>query len=112
MKTDEISYACAAAAISVSRNIVHIGLEIRKQKVLSGPYWFMLHTEMFAVLSLVYYCLENPDKPGAQEVLQDARAGRQMIEDLASKSQTADRVSKTLKVCHSALVNVSPSNQP
>ncbi|PNY23060.1 Stress gene activator [Tolypocladium capitatum] len=96
-KVDELSYACAAAAISVSRNIVHIGLEIRKQGVLSGPYWFMLYTEFFAVLSLVFYTIENPDKPGSQEVLADARAGRQMIADLADKSMSADRVTKALE---------------
>ncbi|KID75097.1 Activator of stress response 1 [Metarhizium brunneum] len=97
-KVDELSYACAAAAVSVSRNIVHIGLEIRKQRVLSGPYWFMLYTEFYAVLSLVFYAIENPDKPGSQEVLADAHAGRQMIADLADKSLSADRVTKALKV--------------
>lgn len=95
---NEICYACAAAAISVARNIVHIGLEIRKQGVLSGPYWFMLYTEFFAVLSLVFYAIENQDKAGAQEVLADARAGRQMIADLADKTMTADRVTKALQV--------------
>lgn len=97
-KIDELSYACAAAAISVSRNIVHIGLEIRKQRVLSGPYWFMLYTEFFAVLSLVFYAIENPEKPGSAEVLADARAGQKMIADLAEKSISADRVTKSLKV--------------
>ncbi|KFA65461.1 hypothetical protein S40285_00491 [Stachybotrys chlorohalonatus IBT 40285] len=97
-KVDELSYACAAAAISVSRNIVHIGLEIRKQRVLSGPYWFMLYTEFFAVLSLVFYVIENPEKPGSAEVLADAWAGRQMIADLADKTQSADRVTKSLEV--------------
>lgn len=82
----------------MSRNIVHIGLEIRKQRVLSGPYWFMLYTEFFSVLSLVFYALENPDKPGSQEVLADARAGRKMIADLADKSLSAERVTGTLKV--------------
>lgn len=97
-RIDELSYACAAAAISVSRNIVHIGLEIRKQRVLSGPYWFMLYTEFFSVLSLVFYAIENPEKPGSAEVLADARAGRQMIADLAEKSLSAERVTNTLKV--------------
>ncbi|KAM0241454.1 hypothetical protein ACHAP5_007571 [Fusarium lateritium] len=96
-KVDELSYACAAAAISVSRNIVHIGLEIRKQRVLSGPYWFMLYTEFFAVLSLVFYATENPEKPGSGEVLADARAGRQMIAALAEKSMSAERVTGALK---------------
>lgn len=97
-KVDELSYACAAAAISVSRNIVHIGLEIRKQRVLSGPYWFMLYTEFFAVLSLVFYATENPEKPGSGEVLADARAGRQMIAALAEKSMSAERVTSALNV--------------
>lgn len=97
-KIDELSYACAAAAISVSRNIVHIGLEIRRQQVLSGPYWFMLYTEFFAVLSLVFYAIENPEKPGSSEVLADARAGRQMIAELADRSMSADRVTAALKV--------------
>lgn len=97
-KVDELSYACAAAAISVSRNIVHIGLEIRKQRVLSGPYWFMLYTEFFAVLSLVFYATENPEKPGSGEVLADARAGRQMIAALAEKSMSAERLSNALQV--------------
>ncbi|EKJ71146.1 hypothetical protein FPSE_08652 [Fusarium pseudograminearum CS3096] len=95
-KVDELSYACAAAAISVSRNIVHIGLEIRKQRVLSGPYWFMLYTEFFAVLSLVFYATENPEKPGSSEVLADARAGRDMIAALSEKSMSAERVTGAL----------------
>ena len=97
-KVDELSYACAAAAISVSRNIVHIGLEIRKQRVLSGPYWFMLYTEFFAVLSLVFYATENPEKPGSGEVLADARAGRDMIAALSEKSMSAERVTGALTV--------------
>lgn len=98
IKVDDLSYACAAAAISVSRNVVHIGQEIRKQRVLSGPYWFMLYTEYFAVLSLVFFILENPGKPGTAEVLADARAGRQMIADVAEKSMAADILTKSLNV--------------
>jgi hypothetical protein len=58
----------------------------------------MLYTEFFAVLSLVFYAIENPDKPGSREVLADAHAGRQMIADLAEKSLSADSVTKALKV--------------
>lgn len=58
----------------------------------------MMYTEFFAVLSLVFYAIENPDKPGSHEVLSDAFAGRQMIADLANKSLSADKVTKALKV--------------
>ncbi|GJC90235.1 activator of stress genes 1 [Colletotrichum liriopes] len=95
---DELSYACAAACISVSRNIVHIGIEIRKQNVLAGPYWFMLFTEFFAILSLVFYSIENPEKIGSAEVLEDAVAGRDMVAKLQSKSQAADRVTEALNI--------------
>ncbi|KKA28070.1 hypothetical protein TD95_003658 [Thielaviopsis punctulata] len=94
---DEVSYACAAAAISVSRNLVHIGIEIRKQGVLIGPYWFMLYTEFFAVLSLVFYATENPMKHGTAEVLADAYAGRDILAKFAEQSMAADRVTKSLK---------------
>jgi hypothetical protein len=101
---DDLSYACAAASISVSRNIVHIGLEIRKQAVLIGPYWFMLYTEFFAVLSLVFYAIENPEKPGSGEVLGDATAGWEMIANLAGKNIAADRVTGALTVRPSHMV--------
>jgi hypothetical protein len=58
-----------------------------------------LYTEFFAVLSLVFYATENPEKPGSGEVLADARAGRQMIAALAEKSMSAERVTNALKVC-------------
>ena len=95
---DERYYACAAAGVSVSRNIVHIGTELRKQTVLIGPYWFMLYTEFFAILSLVFYVLENPDKSGSAEILADARAGREVVASLARRSMAADRVTTTLTV--------------
>lgn len=95
---DDLSYACAAAAISVSRNIVHIGIEIRRQGVLIGPYWFMLYSEFFAILSLVFYATENPQKHGTAEVLADAIAGKDMIYELVEQSFAAARVSKALGV--------------
>lgn len=100
---DELAYACAAAATSVSRNVVHIGIEIRKQGVLAGPYWIMLYTEFFAVMSLVFYAVENPEKSGSGDVLADAKAGKDMLAELKSKSQAAERVTTALDVgsrCH------------
>ncbi|KAK0722851.1 fungal-specific transcription factor domain-containing protein [Lasiosphaeria miniovina] len=95
-KIDDRYYNCAAAAISISRNIVHIGIEIKKQAVLIGPYWFILYAEFFAILSLVFYVLENPDKPGSSEILADARAGRDVIASLAQRSLAADRITNAL----------------
>ncbi len=92
-------YACAAMGISGSRNIIHIGREIRKQAVLIGPYWFIMYTQFFAILSLVFYAVENPDKAGSAEVLADASAGREILASLAPRSLAADRITNSLQVC-------------
>ncbi|KAK4146256.1 fungal-specific transcription factor domain-containing protein [Dichotomopilus funicola] len=108
-------YDCAAAGITVSRNIIHIGIEIQKQAVLIGPYWFILYTEFFAILSLIFFVLENPDKAGSAEILADARAGKDVIAALAKRSLAADRITAALNVSPSPLANVAvkgPVDQP
>ncbi|KAF7532085.1 hypothetical protein G7054_g8263 [Neopestalotiopsis clavispora] len=95
---DDRSYACGAAGINVARNIIHIGIEMRKQVSLVGPYWFTLFTEFFAIITLVFYVLENVDKPGTSDIMADAAAGRDMIAKIARRSVAADRISKALDV--------------
>ena len=97
-KIDDRYFKCAAAGITVSRNIVHIGIEIQKQAVLIGPYWFMLYTEFFAILSLLFFVLENPDRPGSAEVLAEAKAGKNVIASIAKRSLAADRITSALNV--------------
>jgi len=100
---DERSYACAAAGVSVSRNIVHITSEMQKRRLLIGAFWFTMYTTFFAILSLVYFVLENPDKPGSQDILADAINGKDALKELAARSQAADRCSIALQVrlaCH------------
>lgn len=77
---------------------MHIGTEMRKQVSLVGPYWFTFFTEFFAVISLVFFVLENQDKPGTTEILADAVAGKDMIKSLARRSLAADRISNALVV--------------
>ncbi|KAH8815871.1 fungal-specific transcription factor domain-containing protein [Xylogone sp. PMI_703] len=95
---DDRSYACAAACVSVSRNIVHITSEMKKRGLLIGAYWFTMYTTFFAILSLVFFVLENPDKDGSKEILADANAGKDALVGLARKSLAADRCSATLQV--------------
>lgn len=108
-EVDERYYAFAAAGINVSRNIVHIGMEIKKQSALIGPYWFILYTQYFAILALVFYALENPDKAGASEIMADAIAGREMIYELSQRSMPADRVNSALTVRRKpSILNLCP----
>jgi hypothetical protein len=95
---DERYFALATAGINVCRNIIHIGLEIRKQAVLIGPYWFITYTQFFAVLSLLLYILNNPDRSGASELFADAKLGKDCISGLTQRSLAADRVTVALNV--------------
>lgn len=95
---DERYYACAAAGISVARNIIHIAMEIRDQALVVGPFWSMLYSQFFAILTLVFYTLENPDKQGSAEIYADANAGREMIASMAQRSLAADRITSSLDV--------------
>ncbi|KAL8842068.1 MAG: hypothetical protein Q9170_000671 [Blastenia crenularia] len=96
-KVDKRSYACAAACVSVSRNITHITSEMKKRGLLTGAYWFTMYTTFFAVLSLLFYVIENPHNAASHGILKDAHEGRDTLASLASRSMAADRSSQTLK---------------
>jgi hypothetical protein len=95
---DHRAYACAAACVNVSRNIVHITAEMNRRGLLKGAYWFTIYTTFFAILSLAYFVHENPDKQGSQGILTDARAGRDALKCLAKRNLAAERCSNTLVV--------------
>lgn len=90
------SYACAAACVSVSRNIIHITSEMRRQGLLQGSYWFSMYSTFFGILSLVFFTLENPQSANQNEILSDAREGKETLSRLAKRSMAADRCTLTL----------------
>ncbi len=95
---DKRSYACAAACVSVSRNIVHITGEMMKRGLLVGAYWFTMYTTFFAILSLIFFVLENPDSSTSHDILRDAIEGRETLASLARRSLAADRCTNLLAV--------------
>ena len=95
---DTRSYACAAACVSVSRNIVHLTGEMKRRGLLVGSYWFYMYTTFFAIISLVFYVLENRHSEHVEETLRDAHEGKDTLAALAAKSLAADRCSRTLTV--------------
>lgn len=95
---DKRSYACAAACVSVARNIVHITAEMKRRGLLIGSYWFVMYTSYFSIISLVFYVFENPDSPTGKEIMRDATEGRDMLASLATRSFAADRCSQSLMV--------------
>lgn len=97
--TDKRAYACAAACVSVSRNIIHITSEMKRRELLTGAYWFSMYTTFFAVLSLLFYVTENPHNAASQGILRDAHEGRDTLASLAPRSMAADRSTRVLKVC-------------
>ncbi len=95
---DRRSYACAAACVSVARNIVHITIEMKRRGLLIGSHWFAMYTTYFSILSLVYFVLENPRSATGREIMKDAIKGRDMLASLAKRSMAADRCSHSLMV--------------
>ncbi|KAL5604766.1 uncharacterized protein BROUX77_004952 [Berkeleyomyces rouxiae] len=94
---EDAAYSYAAAAISVSRNIVQIGVEMQKQGVVIGPYWLKLFTELFATIVLVFYVSENPHKQDSAEILDDAYAGRDLVTKLVKQDMAAEGIGRALK---------------
>lgn len=101
-KTDKRSFACAAACVSVARNIVHITTEMRRRRLLVGSYWFVMYTTYFAILSLVYFVLENPESATSKDILRDAMEGKDTLASLAKRSMAADRCTSSLSVLKDA----------
>ena len=95
---DKRSYACAAACVSVSRNVIHITTEMNQRGLLIGAYWFVMYTTLLAIISLVFYIVENPDISNCQELLKDAVRGKEVLASLARRSIAADRCTQTLAV--------------
>lgn len=96
--TDKRSYACAAACVSVSRNIIHISDEMKKRGLLNGSYWFYMYTLFFAILTLVFFVLENPSSSTTQDIMKDALAGKETLASLARTSRAADKSMQILAV--------------
>jgi len=104
---DQRAFACASACISVSRNIIHIFVEMKKRGLLVGAYWFSMYTTFFAILSILYFVLENPDSSTSHELFKDALEGKAVLAHFAKRSMAADRCSTTLNVSFVAIFRLS-----
>lgn len=98
---DQRAFACASACISVSRNIIHITAEMKKRGLLIGAYWFSMYTTFFAIISVLYFILENPASPTSHELFREALEGKEVLAYFAKRSMAADRCTSTLNVCFS-----------
>lgn len=111
-KIDKRSFACAAACVSVARNVVHITAGMKEKKLLNGSYWFTMYTTYFAVLSLLFFILENPESATVKDgILKDALEGKNALAGLAKNSMAADRCAQSLNVCFVPHSFFSPSGQ-
>ncbi|KAL7954895.1 putative C6 transcription factor [Trichoderma compactum] len=91
-KLAQRSYGCATACISVSRNIIHITMEMYNRRLLNGSSWFAVHTIYYAVLTLAYILLENPGPPVTTDgILKDTLEGKNTLAGLANNSIAVER---------------------
>ncbi|KAL7268949.1 Gypsy retrotransposon integrase-like protein 1 [Rhizina undulata] len=96
--SDERPYASAANCVSVSRKIIHTADEMRAKGILNGAYWFTMYTNFFAVITLLYYVIENQTDPTALSILNDAETGWTLLAGLKDKSLAACRCSAALSL--------------
>ena len=71
---------------------------MKKRGLLNGSYWFYMYTVFFAILSLVFFVLENPSNPTSQDIMKDALAGKETLASLARTSRAADQSMQILAV--------------
>lgn len=95
---DQRAYACAASYVNVSRNIIHITMQMKDKGLLNGAFWFIMYTTFFSIMSLIYFAWENPENVTTIPVMQDAFEGKRVLASLATRSMAADRCTATLEV--------------
>jgi hypothetical protein len=72
---------------------------MKQKQLLNGSYWFTMYTTYIAILSLLYYILENPESATTKDgVLKDALEGKNALAGLAKRSMAADRCTQSLNV--------------
>lgn len=57
-----------------------------------------MYTSYFAIVSLVFFVVENPQSPTGNEIMKEATEGRDVLASLAKRSLAADRCTHNLKV--------------
>lgn len=57
-----------------------------------------MYTTFFAIVSILYYVLENPDNSTSHELFREAMEGKEVLAHFAQKSMAADRCTVTLNV--------------
>ena len=62
-----------------------------------------MYTTFFAIMTLVFFVLENPSSPTSADILRDVYEGKDTLASFARRSMAADRCTITLKVCLSSL---------
>jgi hypothetical protein len=71
---------------------------MKKGGLHNGAYWFSMYTTFFAIISLLYFVLENPNSSTSYELLRDAREGKELLSSFATRSMAADKCSATISV--------------
>lgn len=71
---------------------------MKKRGLFVGAYWFYMYTTFFAIISLVYFVLENPKSSTTKDILRDAYEGKDTLASLAKSSMAADKCTITLTV--------------
>lgn len=71
---------------------------MKGRNFLQGAYWFSMYTTFFAIITILYFVLENPNSSTSLELFKDAMEGKEVLAHFAKRSMAADRCTATLNV--------------
>ncbi len=97
-KTDCRAQKFANSCINVSREIIHIAVEMNVRELLVGAYWFEFYTIFSATIALFFPILDKDYVLDISELLQYAKVGRDVLMHLAPRSMAANRCYQMLIV--------------
>lgn len=97
-QVDGRATACAMSYVNVSRNLVHLAVQMKQKNLLNGAFWVIMYMTYFSIMSLVYFAAENSDSPAIAGLLKDAFEGRAVLKAFSKRSMAADRCTATLDV--------------
>ncbi|KAF2857467.1 hypothetical protein K470DRAFT_260803 [Piedraia hortae CBS 480.64] len=88
---DKRAHVCAATCVNLSRTLIHITAQSEDRGLLHAACWFIVHSNLFAILSLLYFASENAEDGRTEAIVYDAYRGLDMLRAMSQRSPAADR---------------------
>ncbi|KAH3899761.1 uncharacterized protein SCDLUD_004049 [Saccharomycodes ludwigii] len=92
-------FTLAQKCIQLARKVVHVAQDMIADNLLSGCYWFAIHTIFFSVACLLYathYNIESGEDIRRTDIVNDAKIGFGILNKIKSSSMASERIFQLL----------------